>query len=118
MFCFSSYRLYLLIFFTDWFAVYSTPILYTINIPQNGRSTASSMAYSFSQKCCFFTFVAPIDRRKKVLTADQIFSYLRVPIVPHEHVENTQFLAGARAFGGHLDFGSISEKKKLKPLKV
>ena len=47
--------------------------------PQNGQSMASSMAYSFGQKLCFFTFVVPIDRRKKVLTADQIIIFYTIP---------------------------------------
>ena len=55
-----------------------------------------------------------IDRRKKVLTVDQIIIFLRTPILPHEHIENTQFLAGARAFGGQFDFGSIFEKIKIR----
>ena len=42
---------------------------------QNGRSTASSMAYSFGQKLRFFIFVMPIDRKKKVLTADKIIIF-------------------------------------------
>ena len=42
----------------------------------------------------FFTFVVPIDRRKTVLTADQIIFFLRASIVPHGNVENKQFFSG------------------------
>ena len=60
------------------------------------------------------TFFVPIDGRKKVLIADQITIFYALPSFYTNTVENTQFLAGARAFSGHFDFGSISEKIKIR----
>ena len=87
----------------DWFCIFYCPFVCVFSVQAARRHFLCSSANLLQHLCGRPKFLLRklealefacviIDRRWKVLNADEIVNLIRSSIVPHEQVQNTQFL--------------------------